>query len=210
MESEQLLDILGNQNRRKILQLLASKSCYMSEIADRLAVGAKAVLGHLDILEKSGLIESNVDEQRRKYFHIADNLRMEVFVSPHYYEAETSAVSVTVVQKNPIGTSIVSDDLKIIYDTIQEHMVQKSNILEEYQRIQSNIGELTNSYMDVIEQVADDRVEADLLYALMKGAMTKRELSMRLNIPEYMLEEYIEQMILKDLIKSDENRYSIA
>ena len=210
MESEQLLDILGNQNRRKILQLLASKPCYMSEIADRLAVGAKAVLGHLDLLEKSGLIESNVDEQRRKYFHIADNLRMEVFVSPHYYEAETSAVSVTVLQKNPIGTATVSDDLKIIYDTIQEHMVQKSNILEEYQRIQSNIGELTNSYMDAIERVADGGVEADLLYALMKGAMTKRELSMRLNIPEYMLEEYIEKMLSKDLIKLDENRYSIG
>ena len=210
MESEQLLDILGNQNRRKILQLLASKPCYMSEIAERLSVGAKAILGHLELLQKAGLIDSNVDEQRRKYFHITDNLRMEVFVSPHSYEVETSTMTVTIVQEHHTSTVPVSQDLKLLYGNIQEHMVQKRAIMQEYQRVQSNIGELTNSYMDAIEQVADDRVEAEMLYVLMKGPMTKRELSMHLEIPEYVIEGYIEQMILKDLIKLDENRYVIG
>jgi len=68
MESAQLLNILGNENRRKILHLLASRPCYMSEIAERLDVGAKAILGHLELLVQSGMIEANVDEQRRKYF----------------------------------------------------------------------------------------------------------------------------------------------
>jgi len=209
MESEQLLDILGNQNRRKILQLLASRPCYMSEIAGRLAVGAKAILGHLELLEKAGLIESNVDEQRRKYFHITDNLRMEVFVSPHSYEVETSTMTVTFVQEHHTTTAPASQELKLLYDSIQEHMVQKRELMQEYQRVQSSIGELTDSYMDAIEQVADDGVEAEMLYVLMKGPMTKRELSIHLEIPEYVIEGYIEQMISKDLIKMDKNRYSI-
>src|SRR5574340_1151576 len=97
MESAQLLDILGNENRRKILQLLASQPCYMSEIAERLDVGAKAVLGHLELLLRAGLIEANVDEQRRKYFHIADNLRLEVFVSPYAFEVEMTALTISSV-----------------------------------------------------------------------------------------------------------------
>lgn len=209
MESEQLLDILGNQNRRKILQLLASRPCYMSEIAERLAVGAKAVLGHLEILEKAGLVESNVDEQRRKYFHISDNLRMEVFVSPHSYEVETSTMTVTLVHEYHTSTVSASEDLKSLYCGIQEQLVRKREIMQEYQHVQSIIAELTDSFMDVIEQVTDDRVEAEILYVLMKSPLNKRELSMHLEIPEYVIEAYIEQMVLKDLIKEDINRYCI-
>ena len=95
MESAQLLDILGNENRRKILHLLASRPCYMSEIAERLDVGAKAILGHLELLEQAGMIEANVDEQRRKYFHITDNLRLEVFVSPYSFEVEITTVALS-------------------------------------------------------------------------------------------------------------------
>ncbi|MCX9014963.1 MAG: ArsR family transcriptional regulator [Candidatus Methanoperedens sp.] len=210
MESEQLLDILGNQNRRKILQLLASRPCYMSEIAERLAVGAKAVLGHLELLEKAGLIDSNVDEQRRKYFHITDNLRMEVFVSPNSYEVETTTMTVSFVHEQYTSTVSGAQDLKTLYGSIQEQLVHKRELMQEYQRVQSNISELTDSYTDVIGQVADDGVEAEMLYALMKMPMTKRELSMNLVIPEYVIEGYIEQMKLKDLIKEDKNRYRIG
>ncbi len=182
----------------------------MSEIAERLAVGAKAVLGHLELLEKAGLIESNVDEQRRKYFHITDNLRMEVFVSPHSYEVETSTMTVTFVHEHHTSTVSASEDLKSLYGSIQEQLVHKREIMQQYQRVQSSIAELTDSYMDVIGQVADDRVEAEILYILMKGPISKRELSMHLEIPEYVIEAYIEQMKLKDLIKEDENRYRIG
>ena len=184
----------------------------MSEIAERLAVGAKAVLGHLELLKKAGLIDSNVDEQRRKYFHITDNLRLEVFVSPHSYEMETSTVTVTFAHEHEHHPTIVSavEGLKSLYGGIQEQMVQKRELMQEYQRVQSNIEELTGSYMDAIEQIADDRAEAELLYVLIKGPMNKRELSMHLEIPEYVIEGYIEHMILKDLIKLDENRYRIG
>src|SRR5665811_2221676 len=100
MESAQLLDILGNENRRKILHLLASRPCYMSEIAERLDVGAKAILGHLELLERAGMIEASTDEQRRKYFHITDNLRLEVFVSPYSFEVEITTVEVSAPQQN--------------------------------------------------------------------------------------------------------------
>ena len=85
MDSAALLDILGNENRRRILRLLSHKPCYVTEISDYLGVSPKAVIDHLRKLEEAGLVESRTDDQRRKYFHIARNLRLEVDVSPYEF-----------------------------------------------------------------------------------------------------------------------------
>ena len=85
MDSAALLDILGNENRRRILRLLSHKPCYVTEISDYLGVSPKAVIDHLRKLEEAGLVESRTDDQRRKYFHISRNLRLEVDVSPYEF-----------------------------------------------------------------------------------------------------------------------------
>ncbi|WP_458209693.1 metalloregulator ArsR/SmtB family transcription factor [Haladaptatus sp. NG-SE-30] len=85
MDSAALLDILGNENRRRILRLLSHKPCYVTEISEYLGVSPKAVIDHLRKLEEAGLVESRTDDQRRKYFHISRNLRLEVDVSPYEF-----------------------------------------------------------------------------------------------------------------------------
>jgi ArsR family transcriptional regulator len=85
MDSAELLDILGNENRRRILRLLARRPCYVTEISEYLGVSPKAVIDHLRKLEDAGLIESRTDDQRRKYFSISRNLRLEVSVSPYEF-----------------------------------------------------------------------------------------------------------------------------
>jgi ArsR family transcriptional regulator len=207
MESAQLLDILGNENRRKILHLLASRPCYMSEIAERLDVGAKAVLGHLLLLERAGLVEASVDEQRRKYFHIMDNLRMEVFVSPYSFEVEISAIAVSDKLEKPVGAIA---DLKSLYNELQELLQHRQRIMGEYQEVQAKIAEAMGQSMDAIEDITEDSVEAEILYALMKSPMNKRALSMQLDLPEYVLEEYISRMQNKEMIKENGNIYSMG
>jgi ArsR family transcriptional regulator len=209
MESAQLLDILGNENRRKILHLLASRPCYMSEIAERLDVGAKAILGHLELLERAGMIESNVDEQRRKYFHITDNLRLEVFVSPYSFEVEITTVAVSAPQQQ-IPTNQAVKSLRSLYSEIQDLVEKRQQVMQEYQDIQGMITETMGHCMDAIEDVADDHIEAEMLYALLKGPMNKRLLSMHLGIPEYVLERYIEKMEQKEVLKKDNNNYIIG
>ena len=90
MDSAVLLDLLGNENRRRILRLLSHKPCYVTEISEYLGVSPKAVIDHLRRLEDAGLIESRTDEKRRKYFHIARNLRLEVSVSPYRFGAKSA------------------------------------------------------------------------------------------------------------------------
>ncbi len=208
MESAQLLDILGNENRRKILHLLASRPCFMSEIAERLDVGAKAILGHLLLLEQAGLIEANVDEQRRKYFHITDNLRLEVFVSPYSFEVETTTIAFSVPKHHAKSDKAITG-LKLRYGEVQELMEHRQQVLHEYQEVQANLTEAMGQCMDAIEDAANDNIEAEILYALLKGPMNQRALSMQLEIPEYMLEGYLKRMAEKEMIKEVSNNYSI-
>ncbi|GAA0192697.1 ArsR/SmtB family transcription factor [Halobaculum roseum] len=90
MDSAVLLDLLGNENRRRILRLLSHKPCYVTEISEYLGVSPKAVIDHLRKLEDAGLIESHTDDRRRKYFHIARDVRLEVNVSRHGFGTKSA------------------------------------------------------------------------------------------------------------------------
>jgi ArsR family transcriptional regulator len=90
MDSAELLDILGNENRRRILRLLSRRPCYVTEISEYLGVSPKAVIDHLRKLEDAGLVESRTDDQRRKYFSISRNLRLEVNVSPYEFGVKSA------------------------------------------------------------------------------------------------------------------------
>jgi ArsR family transcriptional regulator len=90
MDSAELLDILGNENRRRILRLLSRKPCYVTEISEYLGVSPKAVIDHLQRLEDAGLVESRTDDRRRKYFSISRNLRLEVSVSPYEFGVKSA------------------------------------------------------------------------------------------------------------------------
>ncbi len=209
MESAQLLDILGNENRRKILHLLASRPCYMSEIAERLDVGAKAILGHLELLVQAGLIEASVDEQRRKYFYIADNLQLEVFVSPYSFEMATTIITREAEPEHPTRVTPALSDLKSLYRRVHDLIEDRQRITLEYQQVHASITNVMGQCMDAIEEIAQDPVEGEILYTLLKGPMSQRALSMQLRIPEYELEEHLEKMLRKNMIGQYGKNYSI-
>lgn len=82
MNIEMFLNILGNETRRDILQMLTERSCYVSQISEELNIGQKAIIAHLDIMERAGLLEPHFEKvekgRPRKYFHVTQNLIMEV------------------------------------------------------------------------------------------------------------------------------------
>ncbi len=106
MEPSEFLDILGNENRRKILALLADRPYFVSEISTRIGVAPKAVIGHLSLLESSGLIESSVDDQRRKYYSISKSLLLEVSVSPYSYSVHVNNIKLEVPEEPVYSLSV--------------------------------------------------------------------------------------------------------
>jgi len=91
-EMTRLLDILGNETRRRILILLTKRPYFVSELSQELGVGQKAVLEHLRILEKAGLIEGRTEKiprgRPRKYYTIKRGFRLEVLLTPYTFGTE--------------------------------------------------------------------------------------------------------------------------
>ena len=70
-----LLGVIGNETRRKILQLLADEPRYFIQLSRDLGVSQQAVLKHLEILERNGFVTSYEEESsfpapKRKYFQL--------------------------------------------------------------------------------------------------------------------------------------------
>jgi ArsR family transcriptional regulator len=74
----QLLDVLGNENRRRIIALLETRSCFVTEISERLSISPKAVIDHLQVLEQALIITHQIGSNRRKYYHISHELDISV------------------------------------------------------------------------------------------------------------------------------------
>jgi ArsR family transcriptional regulator len=77
-EVARLLDILGNRNRRRIIELLRQKPCFVTEISDTLILSPKAVIDHLQMMEREAILSSQTDERRRKYYYLAHDILINV------------------------------------------------------------------------------------------------------------------------------------
>jgi ArsR family transcriptional regulator len=78
LEVARVLDILGNRNRRRIIELLREKPCFVTEISDRLTLSPKAVIEHLQMMEREEILAFRMDERRRKYYFLSNDISIEV------------------------------------------------------------------------------------------------------------------------------------
>jgi len=216
MDSAELLDLLGNANRRRILQLLAHKPCYVTEISEYLGVSPKAVIDHLDKLERAGLVESRVDDQRRKYFHIARNLRLEVNVSPYEFGTKSaypaSAVDVTTCRYISIETDVTDDagggeatDLARQLDRLQDLETELSMAQRwVHGRLTEVMEELTDQF-----DGDDSRLLGDVLSALAADSGTVDDLSRRVEAPPEIVAEALQQLAEEGVIVREDDEWRL-
>jgi len=215
MDSAELLDLLGNANRRRILRLLARKPCYVTEISEYLGVSPKAVIDHLSKLEEAGLIESHVDDQRRKYFHIARGFRLEVSVSPYDFGAKSaypasSGLDLTTCRHLSIDVEPgeESDLGELVRDL--RRLKRLRNELSLAQRWVH--GRLT----DVIERLgegiegSDPRFAVELLLVLADEGGTASALGRRVDAPPPVVEETLRALASQGLVERDEDGWRLA
>ena len=87
---ETVLHIVGNETRRGILTLLSEEPHYISQIARKLGVTQPAILKHLSVLQRAGLIESFWRKSplgaARKYYKICDSVGIEIAINPRDFK----------------------------------------------------------------------------------------------------------------------------
>jgi ArsR family transcriptional regulator len=225
MDSAELLDLLGNANRRRILRLLAHKPCYVTEISEYLGVSPKAVIDHLQKLDEAGLVESRTNDRRRKYFSIARNLRLEVQVSPHEFGAKSAYpanpgfdvsscryVSIEVDGEETTGEDALTggpDDLEADAETLKqqarelERLKQLENELSLAQRwVQGCLSEVRENIDEAVENGTDDgRLYAAVIGALATGGRDVTAISRDVEAPPELVEEALEWLAAEGIVE---------
>jgi ArsR family transcriptional regulator len=218
MDSAVLLDLLGNENRRRILRLLAHKPCYVTEISEYLGVSPKAVIDHLRKLEDAGLIESRTDDQRRKYFHISRNLRLEVNVSPYGFGAKSAypaSPSLDMSGRCP-HVSLDTPDEDDADDLVElarslGRLEDLENELSLAQRwVHGRITDVLDRLNERIGADADSRFYAEILAAVARGATRTEDVADAVNAAPDSAETALRQLAERGLVTRDDDGWTVA
>jgi ArsR family transcriptional regulator len=208
MDSAVLLDLLGNENRRRILRLLSHKPCYVTEISEYLSVSPKAVIDHLRKLEEAGLVESRTDDQRRKYFHISRNVRLEVNVSPYGFgtkSAYPASASLDMTGRCPHVTIEVSpDDETDSVDDLASSFARMEELENELSLAQRWVHGRKTDLLDRLDELigaeADSRFYANVLAAIAAGETTVGNIAEEVNAPPPVVEEALGRLAERGLV----------
>ncbi|WP_435063185.1 ArsR/SmtB family transcription factor [Halobaculum sp. EA56] len=222
MDSAVLLDLLGNENRRRILRLLSHKPCYVTEISEYLGVSPKAVIDHLRKLEEAGLIESHTDDRRRKYFHIARDVRLEVNVSRHGFGTKSAypanpsldiqgrcphmRIDLELSAADPDEREGV-DDLAEEFDRLQE----LENELSLAQRwVHGRVTDVLDRLNDRLGVDADSRFYAKLLAAVASTDGSHRAVVDEVDADPEAVGDGLRRLAEADLLVREGDRWRIA
>ena len=227
MDSAALLDLLGNENRRRILRLLSRKPCYVTEISEYLGVSPKAVIDHLRKLEEAGLVESHVDDGRRKYFSIARNLRLEVNVSPYEFgtkSAYSASPNLDITAWRHVSLHVGRGPGETPEDAEGESeppdLGTLASDLEQLERLENELsmaqrwvqGRLTDT-LDRISahfEGVDGRFYGDLLRGLVGGPETAETLARRVDAPTDVVTDALEGLSAHGVVERDGDRWRLV
>lgn len=216
MDSAALLDLLGNENRRRILRLLSHKSCYVTEISDYLGVSPKAVIGHLRKLEAAGLVESRTDDRRRKYFDISRNLRLEVNVSRHGFgmkSAYPASRSLDITTCRHLSLDITDDergdDLVELAKEFHRLDELESELSMAQRWVQGRLTDVMDEISDTLDEPGESRIYAAILAAIGDGATTGK-IAQQVDAPASVVEDRLETMNERGIVTQTGERWQIA
>jgi len=227
MDSGALLDLLGNENRRRILRLLARKPCYVTEISEYLGVSPKAVIDHLRRLEEAGVVESRTDEKRRKYFHIARNLRLEVTVSRHGFGAKSAYpasrdldltrchhlsidgvadaaadVDDETVDEDDEAGDAAGDVASLAVDLAELESLERELSLAQ-RWVQGRLADVRDDLAGALDADDHEGLYAEVVAAVADGTGTVEALSRRVDAPTEVVEHAISDLLERDVLEPD-------
>jgi len=96
-KSDSILDIIGNNTRRKILAALAREPMYFNQLAKEMGIGQQAILRHVNALEDIGLIKSyaeksNLGAPDRKYYRLNSSFSLTISISQDSFSIENHKI----------------------------------------------------------------------------------------------------------------------
>jgi ArsR family transcriptional regulator len=160
-------------------------------------------------------VESRVDDQRRKYFNIAENLRLEVQLSPFDFGAKSAypaSADLDLTRCQYVSVRIeerrADDDVGELAAKLDELKDLERELSLAQRWVQGRLADVQTELADTIGE-GPDRLYADVLAAVADGTRTPAGVADRLEAPEPLVEGVLETLAERDVLAEDGGEYGI-
>jgi len=198
-EVARLLDILGNRNRRRIIELLRQKPCFVTEISETLMLSPKAVIDHLQMMEREAILSCEMDDRRRKYYYLANDILIDVSLRE---------MRIAIPEPDPETEKDLQlkKTVAMLARMIQAHDQILRSLEQVNHDIESKISDLAQIHKDLF---TSDR-ELSVVIALSHHPLTLAELEEVTELPRQKLTDTLRQFEKKGIARKEKDRYTLG
>jgi ArsR family transcriptional regulator len=199
-EVSRLLDILGNRNRRRIIRLLREKPCFVTEISETLMISPKAVIDHLQLMEREEILSCQMDDRRRKYYYLANDILVDVSLKNlrivmTRQEDETR----TAADERTRQAIVMLAKMVQAHDQLVEHLEQLNHDID------TKLTDLARNHTDLFRSER----ELSVAIALSHEPLTPAELAETIGCPEEDLALLLAPFEKRGIVSRKKNRITI-
>ncbi len=195
-----LLDILGNRNRRRIIQLLRQKPCFVTEISDRLMISPKAVIEHLQLMEREQILLSRNDRSRRKYYYLSRDFKIVI-------DLEQIPAGVSAEKKEDLNRKY---EFFSQLDSIRKLLESRENMLADLEYIERDIGRKISDLKLTGKDILASETEFNLVLAMAGCEMTLGDLEEFSGIDQKDLKGVLEGLAGKGIVQRTGEYYKVC
>ncbi len=190
VEVSRLLDILGNRNRRRIIELLRQKPCFVTEISDRLTLSPKAVIEHLQMMEREEILSFRLDERRRKYYYLANDI----------------SIMLSLERQENIKIIPVTDQMTRFRTSL--HMLNRmvavrEDIASSLKYLDADIDRKIREIIESGNEILGSEKETDLIIALSHYRLGIDDLHELTGIPVDEVQKELKLLVEKNIVEKD-------
>jgi ArsR family transcriptional regulator len=198
VEVSRMLDILGNRNRRRIIELLRQKPCFVTEISETLMLSPKAVIDHLQMMEREAILSCQMDDRRRKYYYLENDILIDI-------NLKQVRVLTEVIDDDDTRNDQLKNSVTLLGRMIKAHDMILSNLEQVNHDIETKMNDLARNHKDLFRS---DR-EITVIIALSHDSLTFQELEQVTEVSQKDLGEILKRFERKGLIGRIKERYTL-
>lgn len=191
-----LLDVLGNRNRRRIIGLLREKPCYVTEISERLTLNPKAVVDHLQYMERAEFLSSRTDARRRKYYYLIRDVNVKISVA----DAPGKVMECVPTYRDTFIRSV--GNLRSLFDT-------RNRYIETLEYLESDIDAAIDDLVHTSKDILAGETEINLITALCNRDLSVPEMQRITDIPVSRIEGSMKQLEGMGIVTRHGQKYSV-
>jgi ArsR family transcriptional regulator len=198
VEGSRLLDILGNRNRRRIIELLRQKPCFVTEISDTLVLSPKAVIDHLQLMERESILACETDDRRRKYYYLENDILIDVSLKQLRVPGEVAGNEDKKNQR-------LNNSIAMLGRMIRAHDQILTNLEQVNHDIETRMADIARNHKDIF---SSER-EFTIIIALSHQSLTIEELHEVSHLPQDELLVLLKQFERAGIVKRTKNQFTL-